>query len=227
MPTVSCPSCGRVLEVDDAYRDWTVRCPHCATEFVPAQVAPAPFESAPRDDRDRRDRRDDDYEDDYDRPQRRSRRSDPDRDEWERQEATRLAYGPGTWLEVCGWLGGLLLAGGAVLRLLVAAAQANNPNPPPGETEGMIIGGVMSGLLALPYTIVMVVGGRKMRALSSYGWAMTASVVGIASFVLFCCVCICSFVPVGFGIWGVVTLNNPVVLRAFRRPRDYPRQWND
>src|SRR5438128_1501666 len=122
MPTVSCPSCGRALEVDDAYRDWTVRCPHCATELDPSEV-------------------------------------------------------PAT----------------------------------------AILMSVFSGLAVLPYTIVMVVGGRKMRSLSSYGWAMTASVVGIASIVLFCSVCVCALVPIGFGIWGVVTLNNPIVSRAFAR----------
>lgn len=212
MATVSCPSCGRALEVDDAYRDWTVRCPHCATEFVPAAVAPAPVEH---------DDRRDEY-DDYDRPRR--RRRDPERDEWEREEALHLVHGPGTWLEVCGWVGGLLLAGGAVLRIAMAGLLGNNPNAPPGEVEGLIAGGVLSGLIALPYTIVLVVGGRKMRALSSYSWAMTASVVAISSFVLLCCILVCALVPVGFGIWGVVTLGNPLVRRAFettaRRARD-------
>ena len=222
MPTVSCPSCGRALEVDDAYRDWTVRCPHCATEFVPADVAPAPYEA---------DDRDDDYYDD--RPRRRRRR-DPDRDAWEREEAIRRVHGPGTWLEICGWLGGLLLAGGAVLRIGAAVVLANNPPPnaPPNQIAELVFGGVMSGLGALPYTVVMVVGGRKMRALSGYGWAMTASVVAISSFFLCPCVCVCAFPPVGFGIWGVVTLSNPLVRRAFEdRAREYRaparRDWDD
>ena len=216
MPTVSCPSCARALEVDDAYRDWTVRCPHCATEFVPAEVAPAPFE---------RDRRDDRYADDYDRPRRRRRGPDPERDEWERQEATRLAHGPGTWLEVSGWVGGLLLAGGALYWFFAAALQANNRN---GDETGAILFGVFSALCVLPYTIVMVVGGRKMRALSSYGWAMTASVVGLTSFLLLCSMCFCAFVPVGFGIWGMVVLNNPVVSRAIDKNRNRgTRDWDD
>ncbi len=217
MPTVSCPSCGRPLEVDDAYRDWTVRCPHCATEFVPAEVAPAPL---PRDRRDERDDRDG-YEDDYDRPRRRRRREpDPERDERERHEAVRLAHGPGTWLEVCGWVGGLVLSGSALFWFMVAANQAN------GNGAGQVLFGLVSGFLVLPYTIVMVVGGRKLRALSSYGWAMTASIVGVASFALIFCVCGCSLVPVGFGIWGIVTLNNPVVQRALRRNYE-PRNWDD
>ncbi len=227
MPTVSCPSCTRPLEVDDAYREWTVRCPHCSTEFVPAEVAPAPLERDDRDDRPRRrdrDRRDDEYEDDYDRPRRRRRRPDPEREEWERHEAVRLAHGPGTWLEVCGWLGGLLLAGTAAFCFLGAMAQANNPNGN-GDDITMVFTGLFSAFLTLPYTIVMVVGGRKMRALSGYGWAMTASVVGICSLFLMCC--FCSFVPIGIGIWGVVTLNNPIVQRAFERNNYEPRNWDD
>ncbi len=227
MPTVSCPSCTRPLEVDDAYREWTVRCPHCSTEFVPAEVAPAPLERDRRDDRDDRPRRHDrdrrDDEDDYDRPRR--RRPDPEREEWERHEAVRLAHGPGTWLEVCGWLGGLLLAGGALFWFVSALGQGNNGN---GDEAVAVMFGLVSGFLALPYTIVMVVGGRKMRALSGYGWAMTASVVGVASVVLIYFVCVCAFVPIGFGIWGVVTLNNPVVQRAFERnPRVAEGGWND
>lgn len=221
MPTVNCPSCGRVLEVDDTYCDWTVRCPHCATEFVPAEVAPELT------DRNRRDDGGNSL-----RPRR--RRHDPDREEWERREAVALVHGPGTWLEVCGWLGGLLLAGGGLVRIAYGAAIGNNA--PPGEAEGAIAGGVVSALLALPYTIVMVVGGRKMRALSSFGWAMTASVAGIASFFLLCCVCVCAFFPVGFGIWGLVVLNNPLVRRAFEQnqaptfDRDrapVEREWDD
>ncbi len=177
----------------------------------------APFEP---DDR----RRDPGYDDD--RPR---RRRDPERDEWEREEAIHLVHGPGTWLEICGWVGGLLLAGGAVLRIALAGAVANNPNPQPGQVETLIFGGVVSGLLALPYTIVLVVGGRKMRALSSFGWAMTASVVAIASFVLLCCILICALVPVGFGIWGVVVLSNPLVRRGFETAArgDAPRDWDD
>ncbi|AMV30312.1 hypothetical protein VT84_38325 [Gemmata sp. SH-PL17] len=221
MPTVSCPSCARALEVDDDYRDWTVRCPHCATEFVPAEVAPAPFEREPRR---RRDDRGSDENDDYDRPRRRRR----ERDEWEFQEATRLAHGPGTWLEVCGWIGGLLLAGGAVYWFIVAADMANGND----DGAGAVLFGMFSALCVVPYTIVMVVGGRKLRSLSSYGWAMTASVVGIVSFFLPCFMCFCAFIPVGFGIWGMVTLNNPVVSRAIdrnsnRRAREYSRGWDD
>ncbi|MFM8271617.1 MAG: hypothetical protein ACKODX_04700, partial [Gemmata sp.] len=116
-------------------------------------------------------------------------------------------------------VGGLLLAGGAVYWFLFAAAKANNPYNGNGDWAVAILLGLFSAALVLPYTAVMVVGGRKMRALTGYGWALTASLVGIGSFVLPCSMCVCAFVPVGFGIWGVVALNNDVVRRAFDRNR--------
>ena len=39
MAIFPCPSCAQPLEADPAHRDWTVRCPHCAAEFVPERVA--------------------------------------------------------------------------------------------------------------------------------------------------------------------------------------------
>ena len=41
MATVKCPACDRSVEVEDDYRDWTVRCPHCEGEFVPSEVVKA------------------------------------------------------------------------------------------------------------------------------------------------------------------------------------------
>src|SRR5262245_35916493 len=108
MATVSCPACGRALEVDDEYRDWTVRCPHCDHEFVPSEVAPGlTMERAPEPRRERRyDEEDDyerpsrrryeeDYDEDDDRPRRRRRRRRDDDydDEYTRQDAADLVSG--------------------------------------------------------------------------------------------------------------------------------------
>src|SRR5947207_15847263 len=115
MATAKCPSCARPLEVEDAYRDWTVRCPHCGHEFVPSAEA-AREERA--DDRPRRRRRrddDDDY-DDRDREERDDRdRGERDRDDdygddepdrvpaSVRREALAVVSAPATWLEILGW----------------------------------------------------------------------------------------------------------------------------
>ena len=45
--TLTCPSCGTELDLDEQHRGWTVRCPDCRHEFVAtvapqARAAPAP-----------------------------------------------------------------------------------------------------------------------------------------------------------------------------------------
>ncbi|HEY1192173.1 MAG TPA: hypothetical protein VGE74_31390 [Gemmata sp.] len=208
MPRVSCPSCGRTLEVEAAYRDWTVRCPHCATEFVPAETAPEQFELEAND----RGR----YDDDDPRPRRRARQSASACAERDRREVADLTHGPGVWLEICGWCGGLLLAGGALLWLMIGLGAGNNAN---GNADGAVavLMGLVSGACAIPYAAIMIVGGRKLRTQSGYGWALAASIVAISSFALCSFVCVFAFVPVIFGIWGAVALNNPLVAEAFDR----------
>ncbi|MBY0458707.1 MAG: hypothetical protein K2V38_15315 [Gemmataceae bacterium] len=240
MPAVNCPSCARELEVEAAYLDWTVRCPHCETEFVPAR---ARAEQDPRDGRDEDDydrrprrRRDrwDGEDDDYYRPRRR-RRPDPEREEGDHYEAMRLAHGPGVWLEVCGWVGGLLMLGFGAVRMAISAVAWNggNPaNPGPGvEEEVNAVIGAGLCLMAVPFTLVLVGGGRKLRALSGRGWAMTAAVTATASFLASCCLCVFGvwlLITTGVGIWAVVTLSNPLVNAAFRRvARGYELDWAD
>src|SRR6266542_338146 len=134
MAAVKCPSCNRQLEVEEEYRDWTVRCPHCEHEFVPDDVREAEARS---DDRPRRPRRD---EDDYDRDDRDERDRDDrgrsDRDDEDdrygepegvREEALRLVAAPALWLEICGWVTALGAVGLTVALLLFAAEVANNP----------------------------------------------------------------------------------------------------
>ncbi|AWM41292.1 hypothetical protein C1280_32720 [Gemmata obscuriglobus] len=158
---------------------------------------------------DERRRYDDRNDRDEDRPRRRRRRRD------DRQEAREVVYFPGLWLELCGWIGALVLMGGAMFWLLVSAGAKNNPNANNDDEITGIVLALISGLSAIPYAVVMVVGGRKMRALSGYGWAMIASIGGISSVVLFPFACVFAFVPVVFGVWGLVALANPVVSLAF------------
>lgn len=40
--TITCPSCGAELDLDDEFRDWTVRCPDCRHEFVARAPASRP-----------------------------------------------------------------------------------------------------------------------------------------------------------------------------------------
>jgi hypothetical protein len=238
MATVACPSCERALEVEDEYRDWKVRCPHCAATFVPSEVAPA---GTPTDDgeRPRRRARDDDYDDrdeDDDRPRRRRLRDDDEDDEDDRYYRRRpdpavLVHGPGLALEICGWCS--LVMAGLTFVILVLMAVAVMNNPPPNRNgaddppEVFLAIGLVSGALGVPYSLVLVVGGRKMRSLSSRGWAMAAAVVATTSFIMVCLVGVCAGVVGGFGIWALTTLNNPAVQRAFERPPNRYRRDRD
>jgi hypothetical protein len=233
MATVSCPSCGRALEVEDEYRDWTVRCPHCEHEFVPSEVASTGLmDDEPAPSRRRR-RRDDDYEDDYeeDRPRRRRRqRYDDDYDRDTRDEAATLVAAPSMWLEICGWGGALVSIGGAILLIALGAELINNPprnrnaNDDPGEM--FVVMGFCLGILGLPYSMAMAIGARKMRNLTGRGWAMTAAILGVASIALFG---LLGIIQTAIGIWALVALNNPIVIQAFNDNDRYRsrRSWDD
>ena len=217
MATVRCPTCERALEVEDAYRDWTVRCPHCDTEFVPDEVGARGERPRPR--REEFEDRDDRAEDEYDRD---------DARESAREEALRVVAGPGTALEVIGWLGILWSLGICALCVVLAIEMNNNANVN-GDDEFLILLGCCAGAVGVPYSLAMAIGGRKMRALSSRGWAMTASILGVASFSLFG---VCGIVQAGIGAWALVALDKPAVRAAFgleprRRPNPHLRRARD
>ncbi|HLW68838.1 MAG TPA: hypothetical protein VKS79_26235 [Gemmataceae bacterium] len=75
------------------------------------------------------------------------------------------------------------------------------------STEYMIfrfsIAGV--GLFWFIWGAFVCVGAFKMNRLESYTWAMIGSIMGI--------------LPVLIGIWGIVTLRNPVVIAGFREEK--------
>jgi hypothetical protein len=201
MATFSCPSCARPLEAESTYRDWTVRCPHCAAEFVPEEVARAAFDTPPP--------------------------SDPGAEERERMEIRARVFGPGVCLELCGWLGGFLVELSAFAHVIVALAQLNNPNGrnPNNPPELMLVLGLLSGLLGVPFALVLIVGGRKMRELSSLPWALSASVAALGSFVFLYVVCVCALIPPALGLWSLLALSNPTVRRAFEENRARQGQW--
>jgi hypothetical protein len=192
MPTFPCPSCAQPLEAENTYRDWTVRCPHCAAEFVPEEVARTAFE--PR---------------------------DPGAEERDLAAARGYVFGPGVSLELCGWLFGFVAELGALARVLSALIQLNNPNfRNPGDAPELELTlGVMFGFLAIPFALVLIIGGRKMRDLSNRTWALGASLCAVGSFVFLYVMCVCAFLPMLFGVWGLVALANPLVRRAFEANR--------
>ena len=222
MATVRCPSCERALEVEDAYRDWTVRCPHCDGEFVPDAVGTSDRRPRRREEPDDRPRDEDYSRDDRDGPDSRD-----DRREAARAEALQIVAAPALWLEIVGWLGALFALGLCAL-FLVLAIEFNNANRNAGDEVVFVILAFSFGVFGVPYSVAMAVGARKMRDLSSRGWAMTAGILGVAAFSLFG---VCGLVQAGFGAWALVSLENPAVrtafgLRARWRPRRR-REWDD
>jgi uncharacterized membrane protein YhaH (DUF805 family) len=197
MATFPCPSCAKPLDAEPAYRDWTVRCPHCATEFVPEEVARGAFDPRP---------------------------ADPDADADDRDEARERAFGPGLCLELSGWVFGFLIEVGAFVRVVQALILINNPNQqnPNEPPEVVLILGLTFGFLGLPYALVLIVGGRRLRDLSSRSWAVTAAATAVGSVLLVYVLCVCAFVPVLFGVWGLIAVANPAVRRAFAANR-----WRD
>lgn len=197
MSTVYCPHCEEELELDDAYRDWTVRCPHCEREFVPggpARGRPAPEEEGEEE-------LDDGYVYGYQGAA--------------REEARALVSGPGLALELCGWATFALATVGC---LVLVFATMDDPN---GDAEGMLCCGCVSGVFALPYSLVVALGGRHLRKLTSRGWAMTAAILALIGFTS----CL-GVVHGALGVWALVAMEKPVVRRAFGMPDRNRRRWD-
>jgi hypothetical protein len=220
MATVKCPSCNRQLEVEDEHRDWTVRCPYCEHEFVPDDVQAAQ--------RPRRRRRDED-EDDRDE----ERYGEPAGYRTAAyEEALQLVAAPATMLEICGWLSALGAVGITVVCMMMADEIANNPqaNQNGDPAELFIFLGCCGGILLGPYGVAMAIGARKMRNLSSRGWAMAGAILGVAAFSL---IGFFGVIHTGIGAWALITLDKPAVREAFGLPprpgqsRRRRRDWDD
>ena len=201
--SVTCPGCREPLDVDEEYRTWKVRCPRCETEFVPEDRRPARVADRPPPRR----ARDDDADDYDDRPRRRRRFTRDDYD-----QALAEVYGPALCLEVLGWLG-VVASLLAVSCCVFTGAAANAPGGPKNDDAVvMIVIGVVLGVLALPYSLAMTVGGRHFRRLTSRGWATTAASLGIGGFVLFG---VFGLFHLAGGIWALVVSNKLHVKEAF------------
>lgn len=178
------------------------------------------------------DDRDEFEDDDYDPPPRRSP------EELIRNARARLAA-PGTLLVVAAvvmlllWLGSVgLLASGYDTG--VATAQFMADLQPPGPAKQQLeqqvqqlqgrdrtreyIQGAAVAAVNLPVTLVILVGGLRMKRVRSYGLSLAAAICGMIPVVNPCC---CLGLP--FGVWALVVLLNPDVKAAFAANRSAGR----
>jgi len=125
--------------------------------------------------------------------------------------ATRV-LGPAIGLIVTAIINMVVMAGYFVLTLVALSVD-----PPPGMhgRDPAFMFGVALGcaLLLLPMIVYALVlfGALRMKGLRSYSLAMAGSILAL----LPCSFCCWAGLP--FGIWAIVTLNDPAVRAAFQR----------
>lgn len=188
---VDCPACGDGLEVGDAHRGWTVRCPSCRHEFVAASNSTDWVEP---------------------RRKRRSRRAS---DEELIDDAKALVASPASWLRGYGLLQvvfGTIGAIGAVAGLVWAA---ENPKQVPNQQEFIVNMAIVgfSSVCAVFSGTFTAIGAGKMARLESHGWGTTSAILAIGSIMY----CSCGlFVGIPIGIWALMALGKRDVNDGFR-----------
>jgi hypothetical protein len=71
--------------------------------------------------------------------------------------------------------------------------------------------GIVLGVVGIVIGIVILIGAAKMRALESYGFAMTITILAMIP-----CISPCCLLGLPIGIWSLVVLLDPNVKSAFR-----------
>lgn len=120
---------------------------------------------------------------------------------------------PGTLLVVFGGLGAALQLLSLLLNVLGVGLGAMGQSDAGGQFANLFSGamGIVMGIFGLLVAGLWIVGGLKMKDLSSYGLAMAAAVTAVVPCFTTCC---CLNIPVG--IWALVVLMKPEVKAAFR-----------
>ena len=117
-----------------------------------------------------------------------------------RAYARNRVSGPATAILIVGWIAvvlQVLVMCGSFLSLVVARGG-----------EDMVIN-LVGGLLGMALYGSMIHGATQMKNLTSYGWSIAASILAM----LPCSGC--CLITLGFGIWGIVVLNDPQVKAGF------------
>jgi phage FluMu protein Com len=120
--------------------------------------------------------------------------------------------GPATALMVfailCIIMDSLIVLGALTGAVLILAGQIQ-----PDDPSALFLCGfyVVWGLVFLAISIVVLMGARRMKNLTSYGFAMTAAILAMIP-----CLSSCWLIGLPFGIWAIVVLGDNSVKAAFR-----------
>jgi hypothetical protein len=155
-------------------------------------------------DRDRYEGYDDYDRDDYDDRPRRSGR----------ESASQRVSLPAIFLMIVGGLGFLtfgLAVVGAIIgpqgpNPFINPQQANDPAVKQGEQIGRIVGPIIRAI----WSIIVVLGGMRLKALRNRGFVMFSCI-----FAMLPCNCECFIFAIPFAIWALVVISNEEVKRAF------------
>jgi hypothetical protein len=173
-------------------------------------------------DDDRRRQPDDDY-----RPPR--RQYEDERDDYDEEyghaDPRQKVVAAGIALMLVGILGILASLAMAIIGLVMVFSGANKAGP---QAANEIVTGSMllvGGAFSMAGCGVVAFGGARMRQCRSYGLAMAAAIIAIASIAIFG---LCSVLIMPFGIWALVVLSNSEVKREFRRtPKERDQDAED
>jgi len=133
-----------------------------------------------------------------------------------RQIAAARVAGPATALIVFGILGIVLGVIGLGLAFLGVSFLALEPRRVAPDAEEAVVQLILSGfqaVIGVVVSILILIGGIKMRRLESQGWATAAAVMAMIP-----CISPCCLLGLPFGIWALVTMGDPQVKSAFGGP---------
>ena len=127
-------------------------------------------------------------------------------------QAEGLVNGPAVALIIVAAISAVLLAISFVINLflLLSGAVAVVQND---LMDGTTVLTVRCGIAALVFVTnaITIYGAIQMKNLRNYSMAKTAAVLSVIP-----CLSPCYFLGIPFGIWALVTLNNPDVRRRFQ-----------
>lgn len=151
-------------------------------------------------------------------PRRRGRFRD-DYDDYDEDHGPSAARekvkGPGLAMIIVGSVGVLLslvLAGFGVAMPFLMVGPGGGPQGPEAIIFPIVYGGM--GLASLAGSIVVIVGGNRMRQCRSWGLALTAAILCMGAVLLYG---LCGAIAMGLGIWALVVLSNTQVKEEFDR----------